>query len=125
MNSSALILSQIEPPWYNSILQFFVFPLLLGNLIDISFNKLFGSQHCSFNGTDKVCVILGKTVPSYAREAGRSLMQLLVLFFILKYFTSYFKSQAAGVAIFILSQPELFEDFRRFINSLLFIIKHN
>lgn len=128
MNSSALLLAQLEPAWYTVILQFFILPLLVGNIIDISFNKLIGSQHCSFNGTDKICTIFGKTMPSLLREGGRSIIQMLVLFFTLKYFSSYFKSTVypvAGVTIFILSQPELFEDFRRFVNSLLFIIKHN
>jgi hypothetical protein len=128
MNSSALLLAQLEPPWYTVIFQFFLLPLLIGNIIDISFNKLVGSQNCSFNGTDKICSIFGQTMPSLFREGGRSIIQMLVLFFTLKYFSNYFKSTVypvAGVTIFILSQPELFEDFRRFVNSLLFIIKHN
>jgi len=128
MNSSALLLNQIEPPFYILIGQFFVLPLVLGTILDIGVNKIIGSQYCSFNGTSKVCTIGGQAVPSYVREAGRSLVQLIGLFFILKYFSSYFKGTiypAAGITIFILSQSELFEDFRRFINSLLFMIKHN
>ena len=128
MNSSALFLAQLEPPWYIVILQFFLLPLLVGNFIDIGFNKVVGSQYCSFNATNKVCTIFGQTFPSSIRELGRSVVQMFVLFFLLKYFSSYFKSTVypvAGVAIFILSQPELFEDFRRFVNSLLFIIKYN
>ena len=91
-------------------------------------SKLVGSKYCSFNGTDKVCTIAGQTVPSYVREIGRSVIQLLIVFFVIKYFSSYFKASvypAAAISVFIISQPELFEDFRRFINSIFFMIKHN
>ena len=128
MNSSALLTLQAEPPFYNIIFYYLFCPLLLGNIIDITFTKFAGPQLCSFNGTAKTCNIGGQTFPSFARELGRSLLQLTVLFFTIRYFSIYFKSSVfpiVGLSIFCFSQPELFEDFRRFINSLLFMIKHN
>lgn len=127
MNSSALYL-QAEPPFYTTILSFLIAPILLGNIIDLTFTKLVGPQSCSFDGTQKVCTVFNKTVPAYLRELARSLIQIIVVFFIIKYFSIYFKSSVfpvTGLSIFLLSQPELFEDFRRFLNSLIFLIKHN
>jgi len=128
MNSSALLSLQAEPPFYSTIIYYFLSPLLLGNLIDISFTKLAGPQLCSFNGTEKTCTVAGQTVPSIVREFGRSIIQIVLLFFTIKYFSTYFRATVypiAGLLIFCLSQPELFEDFRRFINSVFFMIKHN
>jgi hypothetical protein len=92
------------------------------------FGKFIGSQNCSFDGVNKVCSIAGQKVPSYVREFGRSFFQLVLVFLVLKYVSAYFKNTiypVAGITIFILAQSDLFEDFRRFINSLLFMIKHN
>jgi hypothetical protein len=130
MNSSAILNSTLYPeqPFYTIILQYFLAPLILGNFIDVGFTKLIGSQHCSFDGKERVCNIAGSKIPAYGREALRSLLQLLAIFLTLKYFSTQFKNTLFpifGLGIFIYSQTDLFEDFRRLINSLLFIIKHN
>jgi len=129
MNASAILNSTIqsEQPFYITLTNFFVVPLLLGNILDIGITKLIGSQSCTFDGTQKICNVAGNTVPAYLREGGRTLLQILIVFLLLRYFSSYFRSSlfpVFGLGVFIYSQPDLQEDFRRFINSILFMIKH-
>jgi hypothetical protein len=130
MNSSAILNSTLYPeqPFYTILLNYFVIPLVLGNFLDVGFTKLIGSQNCSFDGKERVCNIAGSKIPAYGREALRSLLQLLVVFLILRAFSTYFKNTLYpifGLGIFLYSQTDLFEDFRRLINSFLFMIKHN
>ena len=129
MNASAILNSslQLEPPFYIILFNFFLLPLIVGNLLDVSITKLLGSQNCSFDGKEKICNIGGTEIPAYAREAGRSILQILIVFLTIRYFSSYFKSTVFpvfGLGVFLYSQTDLQEDFRRLINSLLFMIKH-
>jgi hypothetical protein len=129
-HQQATYLSQtiiVETPLYMNFIYYAMFPLIVGSAIDVGFNTLMGPQICSFDGNEKKCNIFGKNIPAWAREIARSLLQLGVLFLILFLAKSYFRATLfpiGGLAIFIATQPDLYEDFRRFINSILFIIKH-
>lgn len=130
MNASAILSStlQVEQPLYLTALYYFLAPLIAGSIIDLAITKFAGSQNCTFDGKEKVCTVGGITMPAYAREAGRSIFQILVILFTIRYFTTYFRATVFpvfGLGVFLYSQPDLLEDFRRLINSLLFIIKHN
>lgn len=130
MNASAVLNStiQYEPPFYTILFMYFLVPLLAGNVIDLGITKLIGSQNCTFDGKEKVCDIAGQTIPSYAREAGRAILQFLIIYMTMRYFSAYFRPSlfpVFGLGVFLYSQTDLIEDFRRFINSLLFIIKYN
>ena len=130
MNSSAILNSTLYPeqPFYTILLNYFLMPLVVGNFLDVGFTKLVGSQNCSFDGKERICTIAGSKIPAYAREALRSLLQLLVIFLVLRAFSAYFKNTLYpifGLGIFLYSQTDLFEDFRRLINSFLFMIKYN
>ena len=108
-------------------LYYIIAPVVLGTAFDLGFNNLLGSQMCSFDGEDKICTIFGKKINGWQREIGRSILQLLLVFAILYYIKPYFKTglfPIVGLGIFLVSQPELFEDFRRFINTMLFNLKH-
>jgi hypothetical protein len=86
-----------------------------------------GSQMCSFDGEEKKCTIFGNKIIASHRELGRPIIQILLIFAILYFLKPYFKTglfPIAGLGIFLASQPELFEDFRRFLNTMLFNLKH-
>lgn len=117
-----------EPPFYMNFIYYAMFPLIIGSAIDVGFNTLMGPQICSFDGNEKKCNIFGKNIPAWARELSRALIQLCILFAILILAKSHFKTTLypiCGVGIFLASQPDLYEDFRRLINSILFMIKHH
>ena len=117
-----------ETPFYMNFIIYLLFPLIIGTSIDVGFNTLMGPQICSFDGQEKKCNVFGKNIPAWIREITRALLQLCVLFLVLFLAKSYFKATLfpiSGLAIFIATQPDLYEDLRRFINSILFIIKYS
>jgi hypothetical protein len=117
-----------ETPFYMNFIYYSLFPLIIGSSIDVGFNTVMGPQICSFDGEEKKCNIFGKNIPAWLREISRSLLQLCVLFLVLFLAKSYFKATLfpiCGLGIFLASQPDLYEDFRRFVNSILFMIKHH
>ena len=120
-----------EPPFYMLILLFIVAPLLIGSVIDIAFTQLVGSQHCSYKDGETRCTILKSDVPALVREAGRFLVQFaIIMFLVLGLATTSYGSQlrtpigSLGLTVLIATQSDLMEDFRRFMNGLLFIIKN-
>ena len=120
-----------EPPFYMLILLFIVAPLLIGSVIDIAFTQLVGSQHCSYKDGEKRCTILKSDVPALVRESGRFVVQLaIVICLVLGLATTSYANQlrtpigSLGLILFMLTQSDLMEDFRRFMNGLLFIIKN-
>jgi len=140
MNSYAINLSAntaaTEGPAWLSFLTFIAAPVVLGSIIDIGFTQYMGPQHCSFKETEHKCVILGeKHVPAIFRELGRVVLQsilLVILVYILQKYAFVYSKQlytsligVIAIIIFMNTQTDLFEDFRRFNNSLLFRIKHN
>jgi hypothetical protein len=117
-----------ETPFYLNFIYYLLFPLIIGSSIDVGFNTFMGPQICSFDGEEKKCNILGKNIPAWVRELSRSVLQLVVFFLILFLAKTYFKASLfpiCGLGILIATQPDLYEDFRRFINSILFMIKYN
>jgi len=113
-----------------------IIPVIIGSVIDIGISQTAGSQYCSFKDFQNVCKFShGLEMPSIYRELGRSVLQLIIIiilvFAIQKLVPSYYRQLyttfAGIVAIiaFMHTQGDLFEDFRRFNNSVLFKIKHN
>jgi hypothetical protein len=140
MNSYAINLSAsnaaTESPIWLSFLTFIVAPAVLGSIIDIGFTQVMGAQHCSFKETEHKCIILGQTnISAIFRELGRAILQctlLIILVYILREYASVYSKQlyttlggVVAIVIFMNTQSDLFEDFRRFNNGLLFRIKHN
>jgi len=140
MNSYAINLSAstaaVETPAWLSFLTFIIAPVVLGSIIDIGFTQIMGAQHCSFKETEHKCLILGeKNVPAIFRELGRAVLQcimiIILVYLLQKYAVGYSKHLytsllgVIAIVIFMNTQSDLFEDFRRFNNSLLFRIKHN
>ena len=112
-----------------------IVPLLAGVVIDIIFTQIMGSQYCNFNKTTYTCIIHKLHVQEWVREIVRISLQLsliLCAFTILErnnfsvinsMYTSFFG--IIGLILFFIVQPDLFSDFRRFFNGLLFSLKHN
>ena len=119
--------TNIEQPFYLSFLYYVVCPLILGTAIDVGFSTVSGSQICSFDGETKKCVIFGQSIAAWVRELGRVLIQLILLFTVIFFLKSQFKASLypiLGLILFIVSQQEMIDDFRRFVTSLLFMMKH-
>uniref|UniRef100_A0A6C0DQT1 Uncharacterized protein n=1 Tax=viral metagenome TaxID=1070528 RepID=A0A6C0DQT1_9ZZZZ len=121
-----------EPSFYMLIILFIVAPLLIGSVIDITFTQLVGSQHCSYKDGETRCTILKSNVPALVRESGRFVVQLsAVICLVLGFASTTYANQlrtpigSLGLILFIATQSDLIEDFRRFMNGLLFIIKNS
>lgn len=129
--NSTILESQIN---YSSIFLIIV-PLVAGGVIDIAFTQIMGSQYCSFNKTAYSCVINQIQIQEWVRALARIILQLgliLTVFVLLErnsfsimnsMYTSLFG--ILGLNLFFTVQPDLFSDFRRFFNGLVFSLKHN
>lgn len=139
MNSYSASLSASTGATEQPALAFIIFiilPVLIGSVIDIGLTHLIGPQYCSFKETEHKCVIIGThtEIPAIARELGRSIIQLILLvllvFVMQKVAPTYCRhlhstlAGVVGVTAFMYTQSDLFEDFRRFNNSLIFKLKH-
>jgi len=120
-----------EPSFYLLIILFIVLPLIIGSAIDIGFTQVAGSQYCSYKDGETRCTIMNSDVPAQARELGRFVLQLTVVISLVLWFASTaYASQlrtpigGIGLTLFMLTQSDLREDFRRFMNGLLFAIKN-
>ena len=111
-------------------------PLLVGAIIDVLFTQMMGSQYCSVNNNSEyVCSIRGIKFPQWEREIIRTFLQFGLIMCAIIYLlnnnglllaplqSSLFG--LSGVALFWLAQPDLFSDFRRLWNSLVFTVKYN
>ena len=111
-----------------------IVPLVAGGAIDLAFTQLMGSQYCSFNKTAYTCVINQIQIQEWVRALLRIILQLglILLGFILlernsfsimnSMYTSLFG--IIGLNLFFTVQPDLFSDFRRFFNGLVFSLKY-
>ena len=133
MNSYTVanLAASLTPPFYMLVLVFIAAPLIVGSVIDIAFTQLVGSQHCSYKDGETRCTILKSEVPTLVRESGRFVAQLTIVIALLLWFasTSYAGQLRTpigvlGLILFMITQSDLMEDFRRFMNGLLFIIKN-
>lgn len=110
-------------------------PLLIGAVIDVLFTQLMGSQFCSLNSNSEyVCSIRGVKFPQWEREFIRTFLQFSLIMCAIIYLlnnnaglvtplqTSLFG--LSGVILFWLAQPDLFSDFRRLCNGLVFTVKY-
>jgi len=140
MNSYSASLSAstgaTEQSLVSVFLIFIILPVLIGSAIDIGLTQAIGPQYCSFKDTEHKCVIIGtnKEIPAIGRELGRTIIQIILLvilvFALQKVAPTYCRhlhntlAGVVGVVAFMLTQSDLFEDFRRFNNSLIFKLKH-
>jgi len=114
---------------------YIIVPVILGVVIDLFFSQNIGSQFCTLNKTEYICVIHGFHIQQWQREAVRFIFQLglIMCAFMLLHkinsalITPIFSSLfgLSGLIMFFIVQPDLFSDFRRFFNGLIFSIKHN
>ena len=128
--NSTIMDSQIN---YSSIFLIIV-PLVAGGTIDLMFTQIMGSQYCSFNKTAYTCVINQIHIQEWVRALLRIILQLglmLSIFVLLErnsfsimnsMYTSLFG--IIGLNLFFTVQPDLFSDFRRFFNGLVFSLKY-
>jgi hypothetical protein len=119
-----------EPPIYMTFAKNLLAPALVGSIIDIMVTKAVGVQNCSFKDGETKCVLFDKSMPAIVRELLRVTIQMLVILFIVYTIqtSAVFNKEhlsIMGSAAFLICQSDLFEDFRRLINSLLFKIKYN
>ena len=115
-------------------LVYIVLPLLIGPIIDIGFTQVAGSQHCSYKDGDTKCTIFQAEIHGWIRELVRFALQLGVVIGIAFAFTALAPAYAAamgrgplgiiGASLFIATQSDLMEDFRRLLNGLLFRLKN-
>ena len=123
-----------EPSFHMLLLVLIIAPLIVGSVIDIAATQVAGSQHCSFKDGETRCTILKSDVPSAVREAGRFIVQLSLIIAVVVgfgkmlpvYFTLLTKTPLGmlGLSLFVATQSDLMEDFRRLLNGLLFAIKN-
>lgn len=123
-----------EPSFYMLLVAFIIAPLIVGSVIDIAATQVAGSQHCSFKDGETRCTILKSDVPSAVRESGRFVVQLSLIIAVVVGFCKVFPVYSGlltktplgvlGASLFIATQSDLMEDFRRLLNGLLFAIKN-
>ena len=110
-------------------------PLLIGAFIDVTFTQIMGSQFCSLNSyNDYTCNIRGVMFPQWEREFIRTFLQFGLIMCALIYLLNYNSSLLtllqtslfglSGLVLFWLAQPDLFTDFRRLCNGLVFTVKY-
>lgn len=110
-------------------------PLLIGAFIDVTFTQIMGSQFCSLNSyNDYTCNIHGVKFPQWEREFIRTFLQFGLIMCALIYLLNYNSSLLtllqtslfglSGLVLFWLAQPDLFTDFRRLCNGLVFTVKY-
>lgn len=117
-----------------SILYVFV-PMIFGIAVDILFTQVMGSQFCTLNKTEYTCNIHGFKCEQWQREAVRFILQLGLIMCLLILFQTYNNSLVfpmynslfgvIGLILMFIVQVDLFSDFRRLCNGLVFSIKHN
>jgi hypothetical protein len=115
-------------------LLYVIIPLFIGTAIDILFTQILGLQFCSLNKTEYVCNIHGLEIKQWQREAVRLFVQfgLIMCAFILlqnynsKITTPLYSSLlgVTGLVLFFITQQDLFSDFRRLCNGIVFTVKH-
>lgn len=136
MNSYSVnsIINDTQKTNSNNIL-YIIIPLILGISIDILFSQIMGSQYCSLNKTEYICLIHGIQIQQWQRELLRFVLQVSLImcaFVFLQQFTYSTISPMyttlfgnIGLIFLFMVQGDLFSDFRRFCNGLVFSIKHN
>ena len=136
MNSYSVnsILNDTQITNSNNIL-YIIIPLIIGISIDILFSQIMGSQYCSLNKTEYICSLHGIRIQQWQRELMRFVLQLSLImcaFIFLQHFTYSTISPMystlfgnIGLILLFMVQGDLFSDFRRFWNGLVFSIKHN
>jgi hypothetical protein len=132
MNSYSASYAQPADSLPYSFAKLLVLPLFVGTFLDITITQFIGVQHCSFKDAETKCIIAGQTLSAPVREFTRVLVQLLVIlalyYLTYTYAPTYMATGTMGIlglSSFIFTQNNLYEDFRRMINSILFKIKHN
>uniref|UniRef100_A0A6C0KXY0 Uncharacterized protein n=1 Tax=viral metagenome TaxID=1070528 RepID=A0A6C0KXY0_9ZZZZ len=122
-----------EPSLLVGFGKFFLVPMVLGLSLDMVSTQALGVKTCAFKDGETKCKVYGQTITGLTREFLRVIFQVLHILFAL-YYIEYLASYARGIsspvgimglAAFIMAQPDLFEDIRRLINSLLFKIKYD
>ena len=116
-------------------LLYIIIPVIIGVTIDLIFSQNMGTQFCSLNKTEYICVIYGIQLQQWLRELLRFIFQfgliLCALILLHKFNHSLMAHMCSsfvgliGLILFFIVQPDLFSDFRRFFNGLVFSIKHN
>ena len=110
-------------------------PLLIGAFIDVIFTQIMGAQFCSLNSYNNyICNIHGVKFPQWEREFIRTFLQFGLIMCALIYLLNYNSSLLtllqtslfglSGLVLFWLAQPDLFSDFRRLCNGLVFTVKY-
>ena len=118
----------LETPLYIVFLLYILGPITTGTLIDILINKGLGPQHCSFEEGEKTCTFYGFDVKTWQRELVRFLLQISVTFLLIIVLQKYINKPLylnTAIVLFIVSQTYLFDDFRRFLANIIFLINHN
>jgi hypothetical protein len=115
-------------------LLFIVLPLLVGPVIDIGFTQVIGTQHCSYKDGDTKCTIFHIELHGWLRELLRFTLQLGLVLGLVFAFGAVSPGYAnmmgrsplglVGAALFVATQSDLMEDFRRLLNGLLFRLKN-
>jgi hypothetical protein len=136
MNSysvNSMILDTQKQP-YNNLL-YIIIPLFFGIIIDILFSQIMGTQYCSLNKTEYTCLIHGIRIEQWQREVVRFILQLSLILCALLLLHKFAGSTInhmylslfgnIGLILLFIVQVDLFSDFRRFCNGLVFSIKHN
>ena len=123
-----------EPSIYMIIAVLILAPLLVGSVIDITFTQIAGPQYCSYRDGSTRCTILKYDLSALAREFGRFILQVMVIIGVVVGFTKMAPAYASmlgktplsllGPVLFVATQSDLMEDFRRLLNGLLFLIKY-
>jgi hypothetical protein len=116
-------------------LLYVIIPLVFGVCIDILFTQIMGSQFCSYDDNEYKCNIHGIRTKQWQRETVRCILQfglimcaLLLIqntspLLIIPIYTSLVG--VTGIILLFLVQTDLFIDFRRLCNGLVFALKHN
>jgi hypothetical protein len=109
-------------------------PLFIGIILDVAFTQVMGSQFCHFDQTTYVCNIHGIRTEQWIRETVRSGLQLGLIMCLLLFIQSTYPSISSslytslfgitGLILLFVSQSDLFSDFRRLVNGLVFSLKH-
>ena len=116
-------------------LLYVILPLILGISLDILFTQIIGSQYCILNKTEYTCTIHGIHITQWQREAIRFLLQLGLIMSVILILQNVYPSSVIplytslngviGLLLMFISQTDLFSDFRRLCNGLVFSLKHN
>jgi hypothetical protein len=114
---------------------YIIIPFVFGIAVDILFTQHLGTQFCSFDKTEYSCSIHGISIEQWQREAMRFILQLSLIMCVLLSIQRFSHTTVfplynslfgiIGLILMFVAQVDLFSDFRRLCNGLVFSLKHN